>query len=124
MKDPDKIWDEANKLKQDRYNWKMGKDFQDCNKEDFTKRMQTKYNYIFTSSSTMFKNLIEDDMFDMNKLEYMINLMRSMKDKKKTFETASQEVGKRFADEYIQPLVDKLDKEKSEKEEKKVEELE
>jgi len=124
MKDPDKIWDEANKLKQDRYNWKMGKDFQDCNKEDFTKRMQTKYNYIFTSSSTMFKNLIEDDMFDMNKLEYMINMMRSMKDKKKTFESASQEVGKRFADEYIQPLVDNLDKQKTEKEEKKVEELE
>lgn len=124
MKDPDKIWDEANKLKQDRYNWKMGKDFQDCNKEDFTKRMQTKYNYIFTSSSTMFKNLIEDDMFDMNKLEYMINMMRSMKDKKKTFESASQEVGKRFADEYIQPLVDNLDKQKPEKEEKKVEELE
>ena len=57
-------------------------------------------------------------------MEYMINLMRSMKDKKKTFESASQEVGKRFADEYIQPLVDKLDKEKSEKEENKVEELE
>lgn len=124
MKDPDKIWDEANKLKQDRYNWKMGKNFQECNKEDFTKRMETKYNYLFTSSSTMFKNLIEDDKFDMDKLEYMINLMRSMKDKKKTFESASQEVGKRFADEYIQPLVDKLDKEKSEKEENKVEELE
>ena len=124
MKDPDKIWDEANKLKQDRYNWKMGKDFQECNKDDFTKRMETKYNYIFTSSRTMFKNLIEDDKFDMGKLRYMINLMRSMKEKTKSFETASEEVGKRFADEYIQPLVDKLDREKAEKEEKKIEELE
>ena len=35
--------------------------------------------------------------------------------KKTTYENASKEVGQRFADEYVKPLVDKLDKEKKDK---------
>ena len=128
MKDPDKIWDETNNLKKDRYNWKMGKDYKDCNKDEFEKKMESKYVYLFESSSTIFKNIIEDENFDMDKLKYMIDMLRSMKEKKKTFETASKEVGERFANEYVKPLVEKLDKEKEEKEalevqEEKIEEL-
>ena len=124
MKDPDKIWDETNNLKTDRYNWKMGKDYKDCNKEEFVKKMESKYAYLFDSSCTIFKNIIENEKFDMDKLKYMIDMMRSMKDKKKTFESASREVGQRFADEYVKPLVEKLDKEKEEKEERESKEEE
>lgn len=118
MKDPDKIWNESTNLKNDRFNWKMGKDYKDCNKEEFIKKMESKYVYLLESSSTIFKNIIEDEKFDMNKLKYMIDMLRSMKEKKKTFESASKEVGQRFADEYVKPLVEKLDKEKLDKEEK------
>ncbi len=52
----------------------------------------------------------------MDKLKYMLDMMRTMGEKKTTYENASKEVGQRFADEYIKPLVDKLENEKKEKE--------
>lgn len=114
MKDPEKIWKEANGLKNQRYEWKMGINHKDCNREEFIAKMETTYSYLKESSETIFKNLIEDDDFDMKKLKYMIDMLRSMKSKEKTFESASKEVGEKFAEEYIKPLVNKLDKEKAE----------
>jgi len=52
----------------------------------------------------------------MDKLKYMLDMIRSMGEKKTTYENASKEVGQRFADEYVKPLVDKLEREKREKE--------
>ena len=65
--------------------------------------------------------MIEQDNFEMTKLKYMINMLNSMKNKDKTFENASKEVGEKFAEEYIKPLVDKLDKAKKEEEEEEEE---
>ena len=115
MKDPDKIWEEANALKKDRYEWKMGLNHKDCNKEEFVQKMEKTYKYLKESSSTIFNNFIEEDNIEMDKLKYMLDMMRSMGEKKTTYENASKEVGQRFADEYVKPLVDKLDKEKKDK---------
>lgn len=115
MKDPDKIWEEANALKKDRYEWKMGLNHKDCNREEFVQKMEKTYKYLKDSSSTVFNNLFEEDIFDMEKLKYMLDMMRSMGEKKTTFENASKEVGQRFADEYVKPLVDKINKEKENK---------
>lgn len=123
MKDPDKIWQQANSLKQERYEWKMGLNHKDCNREEFITKMETTYSYLKESSNTIFKNIIEQDNFEMTKLKYMIDMMRSMKSKEKTFENASKEVGEKFAEEYIKPLVDKLDKAKKEEEDNKLEEV-
>uniref|UniRef100_A0A6C0EFE9 Uncharacterized protein n=1 Tax=viral metagenome TaxID=1070528 RepID=A0A6C0EFE9_9ZZZZ len=116
MKDPDKIWEEANALKNDRYKWKMGLNHKDCNKEEFVQKMEKTYKYLKESSSTIFNNIIDEDNIEMDKLKYMLDMMRSMGEKKTTYEHASKEVGQRFADEYIKPLVDKLENEKKEKE--------
>ena len=116
MKDPDKIWEEANALKNDRYRWKMGLNHKDCNKAEFVQKMEKTYKYLKESSSTIFNNLIEEDNIEMDKLKYMLDMMRTMGEKKTTYENASKEVGQRFADEYIKPLVDKLENEKKEKE--------
>ena len=121
MKDPDKIWEEANGLKKDRYEWKMGLNHRDCNKEEFIKKMEQTYKYLKESSSTIFKNFIEEDNIEMDKLKYMLDMMRSMGEKKLSYENASKEVGQRFADEYVKPLVDKLNKDKEEKEKKEKE---
>lgn len=123
MKDPDKIWQQANSLKQERYEWKMGLNHKDCNREEFITKMETTYSYLKESSNTIFKNLIEEDEFDMKKLKYMIDMLNSMKNKNKTFENASKEVGEKFAEEYIKPLVDKLDKEQQQEEDNKLEEV-
>lgn len=122
MKDPDKIWEEANALKKDRYEWKMGLNHKDCNREEFVQKMEKTYNYLKESSSTVFNNLLKEDIFDMDKLKYMLDMMRSMGEKKTTFENASKEVGQRFADEYIKPLVDKINKEKKQENEEKKQE--
>ena len=116
MKDPDKIWEEANALKKDRYEWKMGLNHKDCNREEFVQKMEKIYNYLKESSTTIFNNLIAEDNFDMDKLKYMLDMMRSMGEKQISFEDASKEVGQRLADEFVKPLVDKIDKEKREKE--------
>ena len=126
MKDPNKIWEEVNALKKQRYEWKMGLNHKDCNREEFIAKMETTYSYLKESSNTIFKNLIEEDDFDMKKLKYMVDMMKSMKSKEKTFESASKEVGEKFAEEYIKPLVEKLDKEKAKKaenEDNKIEEV-
>jgi hypothetical protein len=89
--------------------------------------MEKTYKYLKECSTTVFKNILEEDNFDMDKLKYMLDMMRDMGEKKTTFENASKEVGQRFADEYIKPLVDKMNKEKGENEksdsENKIEEL-
>lgn len=123
MKDPEKIWQQANSLKKQRYEWKMGINHKDCNREEFIAKMETTYSYLKESSNTIFKNLIEEDDFDMKKLKYMVDMMKSMKSKEKTLESASKEVGEKFAEEYIKPLVEKLDKEKAEKKDNKIEEV-
>ena len=120
MKDPEKIWEEALALKKDRYEWKMGINHKYCNREDFIAKMEATYLYLKESSNTIFKNLIEEDNFDMEKLKYMVDMLRSMKSKEKTFENASKEVGAHFAEKYIKPLVDKLDKEKEESKKEEV----
>jgi len=116
MDHADKIWDEANALKKDRYEWKMGINHKDCNREEFVQKMEKTYDYLKESSPTIFNNLIEQDNMEMDKLKYMLDMIRSMGEKKTTYENASKEVGQRFADEYVKPLVDKLEREKREKE--------
>ena len=59
MKDPDKIWQQANSLKQERYEWKMGLNHKDCNREEFITKMETTYSYLKESSNTIFKNLVQ-----------------------------------------------------------------
>ena len=113
MKDPEQIWDQANKLKTARYEWKMGINYKDCNKEEFISKMEKTYSYLHIASNTIFKNIIEEEHFDMDKLKYMVDMLRSMKSNEKTFESASKEVGAHFAEQYIKPVVDKLDKEKN-----------
>ena len=119
MKDPDKIWEEANGLKKDRYEWKMGLNHRIVIKKNLLKRWNKHINK--ESSSTIFKNFIEEDNIEMDKLKYMLDMMRSMGEKKLSYENASKEVGQRFADEYVKPLVDKLNKDKEEKEKKEKE---
>jgi|SaaInlStandDraft_2_1057019.scaffolds.fasta_scaffold87485_2 hypothetical protein len=118
MKDPDKIWEEANALKKDRHEWKMGINFKECNELAFKKEMETKYAYLNKCSSSIFTNFLNGENLEMDKLKYMLDMMRSLKEKKMSHEEASKEVGATFAEQYIKPLVDKLEKEKKEKEEK------
>jgi hypothetical protein len=118
MKDPDKIWEEANGLKKDRHEWKMGINFKACNELEFKAEMEIKYAYLKTCSFCIYTNFLNGENLEMDKLKYMLDMMRSLKEKKMSHEEASKEVGATFAEQYIKPLVDKLEKEKKEKEER------
>jgi hypothetical protein len=117
MKDPDKIWEEANALKKDRHEWKMGINFKACNELEFKAEMEIKYSYLKTCSSSIYTNFLNGENLEMDKLKYMLDMMRSLKEKKMSHDEASKEVGATFAEQYIKPLVDKLEKEKKEKKE-------
>ena len=114
MSKPEKIWEQANEFKVDRHKWKMGLDFTDCNSTEFETKMSEKYKYLKNSSSTIFKQLIEQENFNMEKLKYMLDMLKSIGEKKITFENASKEVGQKFADEYVKPLVEKANKKNEE----------
>tara|TARA_B110000967_G_C18554204_1_gene396874 strand:- start:87 stop:494 length:408 start_codon:yes stop_codon:yes gene_type:complete len=114
MKDPDKIWEESNALKTDRHEWKMGINFKEYNELEFKSEMETKYAYLKMCSSSIYTNFLNGENLEMDKLKYMLDMMRSLKDKKMSHEEASKEVGATFAEQYIKPLVDKLEKEKEE----------
>ena len=50
---------------------------------------------------------------------YMLDKMKAIQAQQTNFEDASKEVGQKFADEYVQPLVDKLDAKKEAKKAKR-----
>ena len=55
--------------------------------------MSEKYKYLKNSSSTIFKQLIEQENFNMEKLKYMLDLLKSIGEKN-TFENAIKKLDK------------------------------
>ena len=66
---------------------------------------------LFKDCPTIFKQCMEGSM-ELDKLNYMLNMMKKVSNNESSYEQASKDVGQRFADEYLNPLVEKLDKEK------------
>ena len=52
----------------------------------------------------------------MGRLMHMVDRMRAIKKQETTLEDESKVMGQTYADEFVKPLVDKLDKENEEEE--------
>ena len=111
MLNPDLVEKNVKELLSKRDNWEKGKLYQGCSIEEFSVHMETEHEYIFKNALTLFKMCIEGNL-DMHKLTQMLSLMRQVQSGKQQKETADKIVGKKLADVYVQPLVDKLEKEK------------
>lgn len=111
--DPDKVWTEANSLIKKRREWNAGKYMCGAAIEEFTEKMKEMHPHIATSDK-IFDKCLNDDM-DMNRLREMLGYLRQIR-RGKSKEEVDKKVGEIMANRYIKPIVDKLDKEKAERE--------
>ena len=119
MNDPYATECEIIKLKDDRLNWLKGHYLKQETLEGFKKKMKTKYTYLFGVSELLFNKIVEGDMDapeNFKRLQKMIALSKQIYDGKKKQSEVDKQLGKELADEYVQPIIDKLNKDSSEKE--------
>ena len=115
MNDPYKVETELISLLKDRNRWRTGQGFKTLNAKQFQEQMKETYNYLFTTSETLFKSSF-DGMFDTpagrDRIKHMLKLMKDIYDGKKKQEDVDKQLGRELAKEYVNPIVDKLDKDK------------
>ena len=115
MNNPYKIEVELISLLKDRTRWRTGQDFKDLNPTKFQETMKITYKYLYETSPSLFKGSF-DGMFDTpvgrDHIKHMIKLMKDIYDGKKIQEDVDKQLGKELADEYIKPIIDKLEKDK------------
>lgn len=115
MNDPYKVEYELISLLKDRNRWRTGQCFKDLNPEKFQEKMKDTYKYLYETSETLFKGSFEG-MFDTpagrDRIKQMLILMKDIYDGKKKQEDVDKQLGKELANEYVNPIVDKLDKDK------------
>lgn len=115
MNNPYKIEIELVSLLKNRNEWRTGQGFKDLNPQQFKDKMKETYSYLYETSETMFKSAL-DGMFDthagMKRIQYMIKLMKDIYEGNKKQDDVDKQLGKELAEEYVNPIIDKLEKDK------------
>lgn len=110
MLDTQKIKNEVMQLLEDIRLWKARDDqfFQNgkhMNLTVFTANMKTKYDYLYTNSSTLFDRCISGGI-NLNQLDYMLNMIDKVNNGA-DYNTASIAIGQQLFDVYVSPQIDK-----------------
>ena len=103
MINPVQIKEEVLNLMSDTRIWHSQRDFKGMTREVFIDEMKTKYNYLFTNSSTLFDRCIVGDL-NIEQFNYMINMLKKVNEGK-DYQQASAEVGQKLVDIYVNPLI-------------------
>ena len=114
--DPNKVWEDVINLIESREQWINKQKYKSATKKEFYNTMTIKYKELYTKTPTLFEKSCNggfESEEEIQKLEYMIEMSNKIKNNSDTFENINKEVGKKFADEYVNPIVEKLDKEKN-----------
>ena len=106
MADATKIDNEVQQFKKERHKWKMGLEYKDLNETEFKTEMEKKFTYLHSSSKTLFKSVMDDDM-DEEKYQYMLNMLKLVNNNTLTKEKASIKYGQDMFKEYVDPLLEK-----------------
>jgi hypothetical protein len=105
MVDTLKIKSEVMELSKETRKWQMQNgEYRGMTKEIFIELMKTKYDYLYTNSSTLFERCIMGDL-NMEQFNYMLNMLDKV-NAGKDFQAASQEVGQKLVDIYVKPLIE------------------
>ena len=103
MTNPTQIKEEVLNLMSDTRIWHSQRDFKGMAREIFIEEMKTKYNYLYTNSSTLFDRCIAGDL-NIEQFNYMINMLKKVNEGK-DYKQASTEVGQKLVDIYVSPLI-------------------
>jgi hypothetical protein len=105
MLDTHKIKSEVEGLTSDTRKWLSKREFIDLTKEQFVDFMKTRYQYLFTNSSTLFEQCMKGEL-NMIQLEYMLNKIEKV-NAGADYHSTSVEVGQKLVDVYVKPMLDK-----------------
>ena len=103
MSNPTQINDEVLSLMTDTRMWIAKREITHITKEQFVEEMKSKYDYLYTNSSTLFERCIEGDL-NMEQFKYMISMLEKV-NAGKDYQKVSQEVGQKLVDVYVKPLI-------------------
>jgi hypothetical protein len=105
MLDTQKIKLEVTNLAEDTRNWHAKREYKDMDRELFKDAMKSKYEYLFTNSSTLFERVMYGDL-NIAQLEYMLTMIDRVNGGS-DYHTASVAIGQKLVDVYVKPLIDK-----------------
>jgi len=111
MLNPDDVEKSVQTLLKNREMWLKGTKYPNCSLSEFETHMETECEYLHKNCVSLFKMTVNGNL-NISYLNNMLNLMRDVQSGKQKKDVADKIVGKRLADVYVQPLVDKLEKEK------------
>jgi hypothetical protein len=117
--DPDELIKVIQKIRTDRNDWKQKKRFLKFNENDFINYVKKEHEIFVKKAPGLFEKITSGDLDnpqEMVRLIHMIDRMRAIKNQETTLEDESKIIGQKYADEFVKPLVDKLDKEREEEE--------
>ena len=104
MLETKKIKNEVQRLSEDTIHWHHKRIYTDKNKEEFTTEMKSKYEYLYTNSSTLFERCIQGEL-NMQQLNYILSMIEKVNGGA-DYQTTSTEVGQFMVDVYVKPLLD------------------
>lgn len=110
MLDPDRVLKEVNEIREKRTQWDNGNFMRGTSIEEFISAMEEQYSYLNNNAVTLFQKCISKDL-DMNRLREMIGYLRQMK-RGRDKESIEKEIGEKLANRYVQPVLDKIEREK------------
>lgn len=96
---------EVSELLDETHKWQSKRpEYRDISIELFTEKMQSRFEYLFTNSSTLFERCIKGDL-NIEQFNYMISMIDKV-NSGKDYHTASTEVGQKLVDIYVKPLIE------------------
>ena len=105
MLDTIKIKKEVEGLTTDTRKWHSRSEFIEMTFEEFSESMQTKYEYLYTNSITLFERCLKGDL-NLQQLEYMLVMIERV-NSGADYHSTSVEVGQKLVDVYVKPMLDK-----------------
>ena len=84
------------------------KSYQNLNLDQFKHKLKKKYNNLSTKFPTIFEKTINGTM-DMNRLKFMLNMINKVNNNEITEHNASVQIGEKLVNEYVKPMIDKLE---------------
>lgn len=96
---------DTNKIKLEVINLLNDTKCSEINDTLFKERMQTKYKYLYTNSSTLFDSCIKGDL-NQQQLDYILTMIEKV-NSGADYHKTSIEVGQQFVDVYVKPMLEK-----------------
>ena len=114
---PDKIWEDVIGLLEQREAWCDRTKYQGYDKTKFVNKMKDIFTELYYKTPTIFEKCCDGDFEnedEVEKLEYMLDMTRELRKNpsKKNYDNVTKKVGERFADEYVNPVLNKLNEDK------------